>query len=41
MGSGRTRAKNNDKLSDKGQVRAWASRARAGLEPVFEARAGL
>ncbi len=35
-GSGQTRAGNSDKLSDKGQARA-----RAGLGPIFEARAGL
>ncbi len=36
-----TWAGNSDKLSDKGQARAWASQARAGLGPIFEARAGL
>ncbi len=38
---GRTRAGNSDELSDTGQARAWASRARTRLGPKFEARAGL
>ncbi len=40
-GSGRTRAGNSEKLSDTNQARAWASRAKAGLGPKSEARAGL
>ncbi len=36
-----TWAGNSDKLSDTGRARAWASQARVGLGPKFEARAGL
>ncbi len=41
MDSGQARAGNSDKLSDTGRARAWASRARVGLGPKFEARVGL